>query len=1162
MPQPAGPQDTEAFVGRSGELAVLRAALRQAAAGDGRLVLVAGEPGIGKTGLARAFAQVAAADGALVLWGSAWEDGGAPPYWPWVQVLRSYGRQAGAEALARAAGPQAALLASLLPELGGSGPGDGAPGDTRSGDGGSGDGGDPAGPGARFALFEAVCAVLDRASRSVPLVVVLDDLHAAGRPSALLVRFAATARLPRVLLVATYRTAEAALDPEVSDVITALESASPPLALPGLSDGDVRLLLPGADASVVADIQRRGDGNPLFVSQVARLLGQGAATVADVPVPAGIRQAVRRQVARLASAADSDGPPAAAEVLATAAALGPGVDPSLVAAVLGAGTGTVARLCDQATAIGLLGPGRDVGEVYRFGHALIRETLYAELAPQARAQVHARIAAVLENTVLNTELASPAPASTVPASTVPASTVPASTGGRSHAELAYHFLRAVPAGGEAAGRAVRYSRLAGQDALAVLAWEEAAGHFRRALDVQQRAAQATAAGRCELLLSLAEALTAAGPDPEAARALHEAVQLARHAGEPRLLATAALLNARHLDFNAPSDAVAALLREAAAALDPGDHALRARTLARLAMTLAPDLDAARATAEEAVREAREAVTRDADSPDPDSGQGAAAALATSLLARHHVLWGTQDPGDALAAADEIIAAAQQARLPETELDGRVMRLTHLLEAGDGPAAQRVLPGLGRLADVLGQPAARLTAWSRRSTLAALAGDFGPAADFSRQAFQAGQAAGLPDAGAVYWGQLYAIWLHAGLPHDDEQWMERELRDLVARSHLWAGHAAALVQLDAAHGGTEQARGRLDELAGPGLDLLRPDMLYAWALAEIARGCVLLQAAEHAPRIYRALAPYAGRAIVAAGAVMCSGSADHYLAGLAALDGDLAAADRHYRAAISCHRRLGARPMLARSLHDHALLLQQRGGAADRAAATAALAEASAIAAGCGMTRLLAVLDGDGEAGRPGPGDLTLTREDAVWSVGYAGERTRLPDSLGLHYLDLLVRQPGRELAASELVRLAGAGLVQSVGPGAASAAARADGLHEATGAPADDVLDSRARAAYRQRLADLDADLAEAAEWNDTERASRIRAEKDFLVRELAAATGLGGRPRQLGSESERARLNVTRAIRTAIARIREHAPDAAAHLDQAVRTGSRCCYAPPAPPA
>src|ERR1700754_1731786 len=118
MPQPAGPRDAEAFVGRDHELAVLSAALRHAATGDARLALVSGEPGIGKTELARAFARAAANDGALVLWGSAWEEGGAPPYWPWVQVLRSYARQAGRQALADAAGPQTAVLAQILPELG------------------------------------------------------------------------------------------------------------------------------------------------------------------------------------------------------------------------------------------------------------------------------------------------------------------------------------------------------------------------------------------------------------------------------------------------------------------------------------------------------------------------------------------------------------------------------------------------------------------------------------------------------------------------------------------------------------------------------------------------------------------------------------------------------------------------------------------------------------------------------------------------------------------------------------------------------------------------------------------------------------------------------------------------------------------------------------
>src|SRR6201995_4847739 len=125
MRQPAGPQDAEAFVGRSHELAVLSAALRQAATGDARLALGSGEPGIGKTELARAFARAAANDGALVLWGSAWEEGGAPPYWPWAQALRSYARPAGPEALATAAGPQAAVLAQLLPQLG---PGPGLPG--------------------------------------------------------------------------------------------------------------------------------------------------------------------------------------------------------------------------------------------------------------------------------------------------------------------------------------------------------------------------------------------------------------------------------------------------------------------------------------------------------------------------------------------------------------------------------------------------------------------------------------------------------------------------------------------------------------------------------------------------------------------------------------------------------------------------------------------------------------------------------------------------------------------------------------------------------------------------------------------------------------------------------------------------------------------------
>src|SRR5205814_8949346 len=159
--------------------------------------------------------------GAQVAWGGAWEEGGAPPYWPWVQVLRSFERNAGAAALAEAAGPDAGLLAQLVPSLG-TPPGASADG-----------------AGARLALFDAVTATLDRAARAAPLVVLLDDLHAAGRASALLLRFAFEARLARVLLIALYRDVEARLDDELSEVVSALEANATLITLGGLSHEEI-----------------------------------------------------------------------------------------------------------------------------------------------------------------------------------------------------------------------------------------------------------------------------------------------------------------------------------------------------------------------------------------------------------------------------------------------------------------------------------------------------------------------------------------------------------------------------------------------------------------------------------------------------------------------------------------------------------------------------------------------------------------------------------------------------------------------------------------------------------------------------------------------------------------------------------------------------------
>ena len=245
MPQPAGPQDAEAFVGRSRELAALSAALRQAAAGDARLALVSGEPGIGKTELARAFARAAAERRRARALGQRVGGRRRPALLALgagAEKLRPAGRGGGARRRGRPAGRRARP----------------APPRARYGR------PQPAGP-ASGARFDALRGRLRGARPGVAGRPAGRDPRRPARrgpPSALLLRFAAAARLSRILLLATYRTAEAALDPDVSDVIAALESVSPPLVLAGLSSDDIRLMLPGADADVLAVVAAPQRGQP------------------------------------------------------------------------------------------------------------------------------------------------------------------------------------------------------------------------------------------------------------------------------------------------------------------------------------------------------------------------------------------------------------------------------------------------------------------------------------------------------------------------------------------------------------------------------------------------------------------------------------------------------------------------------------------------------------------------------------------------------------------------------------------------------------------------------------------------------------------------------------------------------------------------------------
>src|SRR6266700_4619644 len=514
------------FVGRARDLAELRAALDEAVAGNGSLVLVAGEPGIGKTRLAEQVAAEAASRGVVAVWGRAWEGGGAPPFWPWVQVFRQLFRQA-AHSGAQAGGLGVAL------GLGVSGRGRGR------GDGGGPSASGPLDPGvaaavrlvpelaervaepaelaalgpkeARFWLFDGAATLLAMASETQPLLVVLDDLHGADVPSLLLLQFVARElHGVRLLLLGTYRDVMAPQPNPGEELATALGGSCQRIMLRGLDRGEVTQLLAlttgAAPAPALgADVRERTGGNPLFVREVARLLAAG---IPGVAVPEGVQAVLGQRLGLLS--------PACAELLAVAAVLGREPRLDLLQVLAGRSADETVELLGEAVAARLVEEVPGVPPRWRFTHALVREVLYDRLTAVRRLVLHRRAGEAIE--------------------------VRFSGDLESHlVELADHFLRNGP---ETAGKAVGYATRAGHRAQELLAWEDAAGHFQRALDTldlhpDSDGVAAALTRRCELELALAEARMAVGEVPSARAVYQRAATLARRLGSAEHLARAA-----------------------------------------------------------------------------------------------------------------------------------------------------------------------------------------------------------------------------------------------------------------------------------------------------------------------------------------------------------------------------------------------------------------------------------------------------------------------------------------------------------------------------------------------------------------------------------------------------------------------------------------------
>jgi hypothetical protein len=280
-------------------------------------------------------------------------------------------------------------------------------------------------------------------------------------------------------------------------------------------------------------------------------------------------------------------------------------------------------------------------------------------------------------------------------------------------------------------------------------------------------------------------------------------------------------------------------------------------------------------------------------------------------------------------------------------------------------------------------------------------------------------------------------------------------------------------------------------------------------------------------VYRALLPYAGLLNVGGG--QCAGlPVDDVLGRLAALDGDAPAAARHARAAVALTRAMPSPPLLVHCLDHLADALERLGDGDDDPAALRH--EADALAATAGVVR-------PGRE-RPLPDSsraASMCRTGEQWVLVSPLGEARLRDRNGLGQLARLLTTPGVEVAAIELDGRVDAPIARDLGPG----------------------LDARAKRAYRQRLLDLQAEVDDADAANDPIRGERAHVEMDALLRELKRAVGVGGRDRPTGSGAERARVNVARSLRRAIAAIADQAPLLGEHLTQSVRTGGYCIYLP-----
>ena len=843
-----------AYVGRVEERAALEEAMNLARSGQRQVVLLSGEPGIGKTRLASYAAHHAHAEGFAVAWGACTEEL-AVPYEPWIGVCTQLVEHALAELLARHLKRHAGELSRLARNLAERSENLPAPQSS-----------DPETE--RYLLFNAVAGLLGEVAETVPLCVVLDDLHWADAQSlALLKHLLRSSEQGSLQVIVTYRDSDLGKDHPLTAVLADLRSLQgvQRIALHGLGADEVAEMMTAvagheleADGIELAgQIAVETDGNPFFVGEILRGLSESGAlafdeasarwsidTSAGIALPESVREVIERRVERLGEES--------LEALRLAAVVGREFDLELLSAIAEMDETHLLDQLETAVAASVLAESSEQVGRFRFAHALINQTLYDGLGATRRARMHQRVAQALE------ELYGADPA-------------------EHFGELALHWRLAAVSVDKA--KAADYALKAGQQALQNLAPSEALKLFSDALELTD----ADSTERCEALIGLGEAQRQTG-DPHYRDTLLAAAALAEASGDADRQARAVLATWRGMSAVGQRDAELVAALEAAAAALPAEDPRRSDILAELAaeLSLTSPLEHRRALAEEAL-----ALARTANDP---------RLLCRVLLQHAFAIWVAHT-------IDERVSNLAEAR----QLAGRVgdptleflcaSRSCNVIEAGDIEGFDAQVDRMRELHEVLGQPIMRWTLLFTESPRALMRGQLEDSERLATQALEA--SGGSADGVTIFGVQLMAVRSEQGRLHELVDLIAQGVRDNPALPVLKAAHAESL----ASAGSHADARELLEEAAADGFASIPLDLSWSAAVAMWSEVAFHVGATGAAPALYRLLLPHA-QTIIWTGATI-RGPAVRHLGRLALMLERYEEAEAHLSAAAAEHERIGA-----------------------------------------------------------------------------------------------------------------------------------------------------------------------------------------------------------------------------------------------------------------